>query len=377
MKRPSFRIVVVFTLLTSITLFSFISFAVYNRFLKKELIRIHNDNIEFLSLLRNQYYFSIGEHNGKVIKSLLKNTENEKNVLKVYLANPKSSITFPEKYSSLGNDTNEIRKIYLQKEGIKIVPRSKNQLHFDRVFIRLQNNPTCQSCHPKEEKYLGIIIMDIVNTTTDDIIHYTQSFSLLYTLFLLLSIFGVVGFLHYRYIRKSLGNFREVINMINEGKLDSRLTIPEVKELGSLGKNFNEMVDKFDKAQRELQHYHLQEMQNAKKLATIGEMSARIAHEIRNPVTGIVRAIEIIIKESKETSDKPILEEIQRQGTRVEQAISNLLKYSRPQEVQLQEGDINDLVRSLVFFLENQAFDKKIHYRNDLQPGLPAIRLDF
>jgi len=185
-----------------------------------------------------------------------------------------------------------------------------------------------------------------------------------------------VAYLHYRYIRKSLKQFRDTIMQINHGHLDMRLEIPEVRELSRLGNDFNEMLDTFEKTQIELQNYHQKELQNSQKLATIGEMSARIAHEIRNPVTGIARAMEIIIAELKDSDHKPILEEIQRQANRVNQAISNMLKFSRSKDLVLQTGDINELIQSLVFFLRNQANEKVIKFDLMLQKDLPVLTFD-
>jgi signal transduction histidine kinase len=136
------------------------------------------------------------------------------------------------------------------------------------------------------------------------------------------------------------------------------------------------MLDHYEMAQSELQIYHQKEMQTAQKLATIGEMSARIAHEIRNPITGISRAMEIIVNESKDTKNKPILEEIQRQANRVNQAVSNLLKFSQSKELSMQKSNVNELIKSLVFFLQNQAHEKPVRFEMSLNQDVPDVSFD-
>jgi signal transduction histidine kinase len=136
------------------------------------------------------------------------------------------------------------------------------------------------------------------------------------------------------------------------------------------------MVSTFEKTQRELQQYHQKELRSSQNLATIGEMSARIAHEIRNPVTGISRALEIIMSDMKDSENIPILEEIQRQANRVNQAISNLLRFSRSKDIQPEPADINLVIKSLVFFLQNQAHDKEIRFNMVLQPETPVLPFD-
>jgi two-component system, NtrC family, sensor kinase len=216
----------------------------------------------------------------------------------------------------------------------------------------------------------------LLNAETKEIVITIRKVTFFYALFILLTISLLVTFLHYKSIRKSLNQFRTGIKQVNEGNLETRIEIPEVRELGSLGKELNKILDTYEKAQKELQLYQQKELQNTQKLATIGEMSARVAHEIRNPMTGIARALEIIVSDMKDSDHKPILEEIQRQANRVNQAISNMLQYSRTKELFPQQGNINELIRSLVFFLKNQAHEKIINFETDLGQDVPEFAFD-
>ena len=144
-----------------------------------------------------------------------------------------------------------------------------------------------------------------------------------------------------------------------------------------LGKNFNSMLDTFQLAQKELKEFHKKELRSNYKLATIGEMSARLAHEIRNPITGIANAIEIIVKESNDKENIPIFEEIQRQTNRVNFAISDLLKYARKKDLNLDLNNINEVIPSLVFFLEKQLKNKDIKFNIKLHDAVPFLRFDI
>ena len=376
MKWLSFRSKIIGTLVIGITLFSLGAFTIYNVSLKNKLIATTEENIEHINLLRDQYYFSIRQHDGSIIRSVLKNMEKDKDVLKSYLIDGDAIVIYPDNYQSLTNDTAIIPSFYSQSKDITIKTYRSGPVPFNRIFIRMQNTPSCYPCHNPAQKTLGMIVLDLSNHETEKIISYTWVFSFFYTFFLLLAIFALVAYLHYRFIRSSLSHFRTTITLVNEGNLETRLDIPEAKELGSLGKSFNEMLDTFVRTRCELDTYHQKELENSQKLATIGEMSARIAHEIRNPITGIARAMEIIIADLKEDQNKPILEEIQRQANRVEQAISNLLKYSRSQDVRLHEGDVNEVIKSMIFFLRHQSHDKSIRFDLDLQEDIPFVLFD-
>lgn len=376
MKKFNFRVRILSTIIIGVSLFSLISFTVFNFFLKDKLSTHSEETFNHINLLKDQYYFTISQHDGTIIKSMLQDLEKDRDVLRTYLVDSRRKVTYPGSYSSLGSDTLSFEKLYSQGKDITVKNYGKDPVPYDRIFIRLQNNNKCYACHNPSQVNLGMIVMDISNNETAGIISFTRQFGFYYNLFVLLCIFILVAYLHYKYIRKSLGQFRSAITRINEGNLDSRLVIPETRELGRLGKDFNEMVSTFEKTQKALQIYHQKEMQSSRKLATIGEMSARIAHEIRNPITGISRAMEIILTEMKDYENKPILEEIQRQANRVNEAITNLLRFSRSKDIKLEPGEINEIIKSLAFFLKNQASNKVIDFEMDLNPDIPIFAFD-
>lgn len=376
MRAFSFRVRIIVTIIILVIISSIISITFFSTLLKDKLLAHTEESVSQINLLRDQYYFTINDHDGSIIRNMLKDSEKDKNVLRTFLVDSKSNVVYPKNSTELSKDTASIRELYTQHKNISIKTYPNESIPYYRVFIKLRNRHSCTACHDPAQRNLGIIVTDVSNKETQGILSFTRQFGLYYTLFMLFCIFVLVGYLHYKFIRKSLHQFRSKITLINNGELDVRLDIPEVRELGSLGKDFNEMVDTFEKTQNELQAYHLKELQQSEKLATIGEMSARIAHEIRNPVTGIARAMDILIDEMKDDNNKAIYEEIQRQANRVNQAISNLLKFSRSKEIALEQGDINEVIKSMVFFLENQSHEKIINFEFALQPDIPQFDFD-
>ena len=377
MKNYSFRFKIIGTIILVVSFVSIASFTVFNVFLSKKLLIHTEETFNQIDILKNQYYFTISKHDGRIIKDMLINMKQDKDVLRTYLVNSKLKVVYPNAYTELYRDTNQFAELFSKQKDITIVNYNEGRVPFSRVFIRLQNEPSCHSCHnPAKQTNLGMIVMDLTNDETRGIIALTQKFSVYYTIFILLAIFMLVTYLHYKYIRKSIKKFKSTIKLINQGNLTARLEIPEAKELGGLSQDFNSMLETFENTQKELQLFHKKELQNSQKLATIGEMSARVAHEIRNPITGIARAMEVIIAEMKDDGNKPILEEIQRQANRVNQAISNMLKFSRSKELYLQYGNVNDIIKSLLFFLEHQAHEKTVNFKMDLSKNIPEMNFD-
>jgi len=359
------------------------AFYVYSIYLK-ELIHIEAERkTEFersiqaaLNLLKDQFYYSIDTHDGGVIKTILQRLNEHDEVLDAYLYNGYGDIKF-----TLKNDTAQYLKVSMEEllnseEEITLKSFPEEEQPFTRAFFRMTNAPSCYECHDAEQENLGFVVIDMAMNNTGENLNFIRKSSILFTLIMILVISAFIMLMHYRFVRKSLVDFRSTIHSINNGNLDTRLSIPETKELGLLGQNFNNMVDNFQRAQNELKEFHRKEMRSNYKLATIGEMSARLAHEIRNPITGIANAIEIIVNETDDQEKVSIFEETQRQTARVNNAITDLLKYARKRDLNLERNNINELIPQLVFFLENQVKDKKINFKLELQEDLPIVRFD-
>jgi two-component system NtrC family sensor kinase len=381
--KLSFRSIIVITLVTVTASISFTAFFIYNHYLKKIIYTEADRYAEFernilstLDLLKDNFYYTIDEHDGRIIKTLLQRMHKKEQIVNSYLFNSEGHLEF-----SLNNDTIlqvpvTIEELSSLKDEIMLKSFPLADQPFSRAFLSMQNAPTCYECHSREQENLGYVVIDFALIDTGENIAFIRKSSFLFTLFMVVLIVVFIMFMHYKFVRKSLGEFNSTINAINKGNLDKRLSIPETKELGKLGKNFNNMLDTFQRAQNELKEFHNKELRNNYKLATIGEMSARLAHEIRNPVTGIANAIEIIVKETGEKENVPILEEIQRQAKRVNNAISDLLKYARKKDLSLEMNNINEVIKPLVFFLKSQMKDKEIQINLNLQDDIPMLRFD-
>jgi signal transduction histidine kinase len=373
-RLSSFRTRIIITLILVITSVSLISFYGYNTFLSRKIYKNNEEDLRsILHVLRDQI---IAVHDGRLITPILKTLESNEHVLQSYLIDAEGKVLYPARTSFPGLDSVQRERLNSFGDEVSLKTDHSTSPMTTRAFLRMDNRPACYVCHNTTQPVLGYLMIDFSLTRPENTVAFSRNFGIFFTLLMVVLIIGFVAVMHYRFVRKSLFQFKSAITIINKGDLGTRLEIPQSKELGELGKNFNEMVEHFQNAQNELQRYHQMEMRSSQKMATIGEMAARLAHEIRNPITGIANAIEIINEENGNGKNKPILEEIQRQANRVNKAIANLLKYSRSHEINFQEGDLNEIIKSVVFFLENQSSHKNMAFRMELDPGIPLFEFD-
>ena len=380
MKILSFRSIIFFTLILVTSIVSFSAFKIYSHYLERRIYAASERNIvdalTGLDLLKDQLYYTIGQHDGSVIKTMLQQMNSKEKVLNSYLFNGQGELKFSPNGDSAENNNVSWEELSALEEGISLKSFPLAEKPFSRAYFHMHNSPACYKCHAPEQENLGFVVIDFSMNEMESNTVFIRKWSFLLTLVMVIVIISFIVFMHYKFVRTSLREFHNTIQVVNQGDLQKRISIPETKELGQLGKNFNSMLDTFQKAQKELQEFHKKELRTNYKLATIGEMSARLAHEIRNPITGIANAIEIIVNDTEDQQNKPILEEIQRQAQRVNDAISSLLKYSRKEELNLTMNNINDVINQLVFFLKNQVQHKEIEFYLDLQDDIPHFRFD-
>ena len=378
MKINSFRFKITIAMIIVLVLSSFFSFYIYSRYLENRFYQFTEENIiPILTLLQEQYLFTVSQNGQKIIYPMIDKIQQNDFVLNALLLNSDGNLVFPLKKKTFYRDSLTRKELSGLSAPITIKRIETEQNQILRSYIQLQNTKECYACHNPIKKKLGYIVIDFSTQQIEENISFLQNFGRFYTLLLMIIILLSVSFLHYRFVRRSLNQFKTTINKIDQGYINERFSIPESEELGNLAKSFNRMLDNLKCTQSELEMYHQKELLNAQKLATVGEMAASLAHEIKNPLTGIANAIQIIVEDAKESDNKQILEEVQRQARRVNKTINDLLEFSRPVELHFSFNSINDIIEKVVFFLKNQFQKNQIKYILEFAPEIPNFYFDL
>ena len=119
-----------------------------------------------------------------------------------------------------------------------------------------------------------------------------------------------------------------------------------------------------------------QELRRSRRLASIGELAATVAHEINNPLTGIIGFSELLLKKSTDEEISRHLGRIHSEARRMAKVVENLLTFARRRKLKKEYSDINDILQKV---LELRAYELKtsnIKVVTNLTPRIPKIMVD-
>jgi two-component system NtrC family sensor kinase len=176
------------------------------------------------------------------------------------------------------------------------------------------------------------------------------------------------------------GPIRKIVSASEElakGNLDTRVEGHPVRELGDLGDAFNSMAATLKIRDVEQKEFARRKIMESERLAIIGQLAADVAHELNNPLQGIVAYSHLILERSNgEDATRNSIFKIVAQADRCTKIIRGLLDFSRQLKPQKQPSDINALMEDCLSLVETQALFHNIEVVKRLHKALPRIVMD-
>ena len=262
----------------------------------------------------------------------------------------------------------------------------------------IYNEPKCSAAachfHPPATRILGvldvIVSLDYMNAQLAEYRNKT----IIHTIILLGLLALSLTFFMMNLVTVPLRHLLNRTKKIAEGDLDSSVTVLSGDELGELAQSFNIMTDNLRQARGELEEWahnleakvdertrELKQMQaqliRSEKLASQGELVAGIAHEINNPLTGILVYSSLIFSDPKLDPDlKPDLETIVRETQRCASIVKGLLDFSRETPLQKKPLSLEQVIEEALNLVIHQSLFHDIIITKRYATDLPEVMAD-
>jgi two-component system NtrC family sensor kinase len=269
----------------------------------------------------------------------------------------------------------------------------------------IYNQPSCSTAachvHPASQRIVGVVelglSLDTVEVEMGTLRRTTLGIAGLAALTLGLLTFVFVRKLVVRPVSDLVGEMRRV----RKGNLEQRFQPRRGDELGVLEASFTEMERGLAAAQAERDQLlndlerqvaerttalevAQQRLIQTEKLSSLGKLSASIAHEINNPLAGILTTAKLIrrtlqegeLTERARAATMRQLELVQRETERCTAIVRNLLGFARERPLTVTEADVNAAVEEALFLISNQVALQNVRLVRDLR-SVPPIRADF
>jgi signal transduction histidine kinase len=253
----------------------------------------------------------------------------------------------------------------------------KGEHRYASKLTLIENLPVCHRCHNPEKKTLGVMDIELsLNAIQNSIqtVKKQHSFDAIIGFLLIGSGFLlVVGVL----IDRPIKNMIQAIRRIEGGDSTVRMKELSNDEFGLVARSFNSMLDSLEAAKREIEEYHVAQVQKSAKLASLGEIISGIAHEIKNPLAGISCAVQVFHSElDKKDSRRELTADILNHIRRLDGIVKGLLNYAKPKPPAFLPGKVSDVLDKAIFFIYPEAKKQHVSIETSVQDGLPDAMMD-
>ncbi len=172
-------------------------------------------------------------------------------------------------------------------------------------------------------------------------------------------------------IVRSLRAIEKLAKSISEGNFKMIEGFRSNDELGSVITAINSMSE-------ELGHRE-EELIQSKKLASLGILTAGVAHELTNPqnnISMIAQTYTEVYDKLSPTDRIGLMKKVEAETDRIREIVKNLLDFSKPKEANIQEADVNAVIRKSLSLVQNMLDVSNIDTKLHLRKGLPPVLID-
>lgn len=370
----------------------------------------------FSELIVRATRFNMPINNRECIHRTMRIIGNQSGVEAVRLFNKSGKVIFSTTEGEVGKyvdrQAESCNKCHSSEKPLERLPSSDRHRIYEArghrilaMVTPIHNEPTCYTgachVHSKEIGVLGVLDIGMSLATADDEIRDSQLIFILFTVIAIICFVLILAFFLHRLVTNPVKQLVSGTKKVALGDLDVEIPVKTEDEIGQLAVSFNHMIKDLRKANGEIQSWNIElerkieertkkltlaraKLIQSEKMASMGILASSVAHEINNPLQGILTYIKLMLKilSADEVEKKRLLDfksYLQLMGDEIERCgdmVKNLLVFSKQTRLSIQEADVNHIVKSSLVLVDNKIRLQNIQVETDLQENLPHIYCD-
>lgn len=224
------------------------------------------------------------------------------------------------------------------------------------MIAPIYNERPCQRCHGTKGEVIGILDIEVSMAKTIQRINDSRKRMALFSIITLIVISISLSILTTYLVNRPIISIIDTMKKAEAGDLAVKFLARRKDEIGKLASSLNSMLFELDKARREIEKCHFEDIRNIEKLATIGEMASAIAHEIKNPLAGISGAIQVLAEDFSATDPrKEVITEVLNEIDRLDRSVKELLVFARPPDLHPVLTSLQPIIERAIRLVDLQA----------------------
>ncbi len=372
------------------------------RYLMEEVMRgaaLFSDAIQ-----SSIYHFMLEDRRGEAYR-IMNTVGQQKGVEAVRIFNKAGTVTFSTQGREIGTAVDKrAESCYACHAAgqpiVRLANRSRSRIYSlngHRVLgmvTPIYNEPACAtaSCHahPASQSVLGVLDVSMSLAEIDRSVALLQRATIVLSGLAVVVLAFVVNLVVRRLVVRPVTEMVDVTHKIAAGDFTHTVRVDSTGEIGILAQSFNTMTESLRAAQDNLEDRTAalreaqQQLIHSEKMASLGKLAASIAHEINNPLAGILTTAKLLIRDMKEgppdevtqASFRTLLPLVERETQRCTVIVRNLLDFSRQRDLELAATDLNAVLEEALSLLNHHISLQNITVETDLK-SLPPVEGDF
>ncbi len=408
-----------FLLLSILTVFVFVIIIYINTEFYTDQIEsnIRDHAIQASSLIKQSLHNSMLKNEREELAIVISNIKKEQYIDNIRIFKKGGQIVFatdPRELNITFDITREQCIICHTSDQPKgIIPqenqfRERRSPEGDRIIgliNPIENDPDCYNAtchaHNKDEKLLGYLDIKISLKDLEESKKTTRTKALILSVVLIILSTIALGRIIRNQIQRPISKLVNGMHHVADLDLDYEVDVVATDDIKDMALTFNRMTKKLKGAQQELQQWSntleekveekTRELENAQrqmifveKMASMGKLAAVVAHEINNPISGILTYAKLLIKHLQENPSKEVIADsienlkiIRDESKRCGDIVQNLLTFSKTSDGEKAECDLKAIINKSVELVQYKFEMKEVRLIKDLTSENTTMLCDF